>query len=710
MTAEIISSFLEVTATIEFSDVLLSFESTEVMTKPSTSLKTNTLSLEGSLSTFSIPIFPFSSYKSLGPTEQQKSDYMTTEIEVLSTSISFMTLGFTVNSVLINGDTFSTMITSTRNNLTISSASVSDINSKISLQDGSTQSRDLYSASSENVLYTTQMLYTSLFNPALIDIKTSEVQTDPFSDTLPASLTDAQTLNTIYLQSSLNSFMSVVSQDLSVDTLSLTIESSLPHSVLPVGSSTTFQIYSSSHPLPVSQTDSVLVNTSTVSPFTSSFIEQNFSSVDSFSLVQMFSISSFLYTSSLDRSQSVNTPSGQIVSITNLSFISRTVGPFDVSASHVLPSSESSPINSFISSSDIFTFEQTDLYAHKSLTSMVVQLLHLSSDNRDTFPSHMSSYSHLLKLTSTSVFYQPELFPTSSVNQFTQSDSLFEMFTLTRSNPSATQSSYDIQVNDDLSSDSFETIMYVDTSSFRQTRQSLHLSSYSAIQYVNSSTHEHPFKTSIVSTVVQNISASLDTSFTNLEVTSYLSKYSQVTDLSFGTSSVSVKLAKVVRSSTFHELSSLTSLMVLKVSSYTGFSKIINHQVISDMYSTQSSETSYVFSTQPTSPPSQAPELSFIEAQITIVSCSIAAVILVVLVPVMVMKYHGKLLRAKRLNEKYMYSEKDGLSSYGFPQSFIPSNKGKNIPLRYHNSCYSDLSYSPDYYVDFEKNWNNLRC
>ncbi|CAG2195890.1 unnamed protein product [Mytilus edulis] len=263
------SSFLEVTGTVDISNVLPSFESTDFTSKPGTSINANTLSLEDSLPRIS----SLSSIGSLGPTDMLNNEYKTTGIEVDSTLFSLNTLNFTDETTtpgVFNGEIFTSMVTSSRNNLQISSVSVLYITTGISFQIDFTQSRDLQIQTSE-IIQNTQTQFTSLHSSVLLHTQTSNIQTSTISSSLLTRF-DATYNDAFSLQStSLDSFIfSLVSKDKSSTvTFSLSIETFSASPVQKVDTSSNNQLYTSGYSWSVNQTEQVPENTLIVETFTS---------------------------------------------------------------------------------------------------------------------------------------------------------------------------------------------------------------------------------------------------------------------------------------------------------------------------------------------------------------------------------------------------------------------------------------------------------
>lgn len=740
-TSEMESSFLEVTGTVDISNVLPSFESTDFTSKPGTSINANTLSLEDSLPRIS----SLSSIGSLGPIDMLNNEYKTTGIEVDSTLFSLNTLNFTDETTtpgVFNCEIFTSMVTSSRNNLQISSVSVLYITTGISFQIDFTQSRDLQIQTSE-IIQNTQTQFTSLHSSVLLHTQTSNFQTSTISSSLLTRF-DATYNDAFSLQStSLDSFIfSLVSKDKSSTvTFSLSIETFSASPVQKVDTSSNNQLYTSGYSWSVNQTEQVPENTLIVETFTSydntfsSFqitssssevqvlpsdttsLGNDYSSDNLFSPFDEFSISLFLYSSSLNEVQpSIYTSINNTLALFDVSSISLMVHSSYLSDESVVQSSETSLSNSFLSFTGTFTLDRNDQSENKSVTSMVVQSSNLSSSNNEvSFSSHTLSGSQFLPFNGTSSSYQLKLIATSSVNHSSQSDALSE-FLFPRLNTSITsQSSHANKVSNDLSATRMS-FLSIDTLLFRRSSQSLHLSTYNLNPSFDSSITEQQVNTPFVSTEFQFTNTPLFTSLTVFLHTSSLSTLTPATSLPFETISVFGDLAKESMSTTIHSFSPLSSFSNLKISSYTNvtsFSEIISsnsyHLVTSDINTVQPSKTVHIFSSKPTSTTTQAPELSFLEAQIMIVSCSIAFVLLLVFVPLMVMYYLGKLKLSRIRQKPRDNSDNDSSSSVNFPQDFNRdsvydnTDMWKTLPVRYHSRTLSDLPYS----WSFKNNWNS---
>lgn len=275
-----------------------------------------------------------------------------------------------------------------------------------------------------------------------------------------------------------------------------------------------------------------------------------------------------------------------------------------------------------------------------------------------------------------------------------------------------------LQYNDILANESISSKVY----------QSLQLSSFdksvafSSETFNGNSQFPHLFSTSSSNPPERTVTPSVNhftfseptttSPFINLTLT-------EATNLPFGISSLFIKFSSAVRSTTIHDVSLLSPSSSIKFETFKEFSSFfeimstnINNDVYSNINSIPPSDTFYMFSSLPTSRPTQTPELSVGEAQIIILSCSLASVMLVVCVPLMVMYYLRKAQRAKILKENYDKSENINSSSPRYPHVFNRNivndyrNIGKNLPVRFHNRCLSDTPYTCHY----EHNWNRLTC
>lgn len=721
-TAEIESFFAEVTATFDvgISKRQLSFKSTDFMLKSSISLNTNTFSFDDILSTTSYPTSSYSSKELLQATELPNKGCITSEITIDSAILSSKTFTLTnetIASKLIHTDISTTVDTSTASHYQISSASLYDINTGISLQLDFSQSQDL-NIPTNIVIGIIQTRYTSPVSSVLLNTKTSTIQPDPFPSTLTTRF-DVQSLNTPSLQSSLDSIIvSLGNLDQYVDTLTFSIEAYPSSLDLPFDKYSISQIYSYSSFDSWSdiQTKSVLINTSATGQFTdsafifqinsniysltdihslpieSSFVGETYSSVGLFSSFETFSISSFSRPSFSSVSHFVDMTISETLPSLELSSISQTVQSTEILINHVRQSS-------FV---DSFTFGKTDQSLSEYIASMVTKSDPKFTTKKDvSVSSHKLSGSQFLKFSgSSSKLF--ELIATASFNHFTQYDSLSETFTYFRVQQSPTKSSYKTGISRVLSANSFAKSLNF------QSVETLLLSSYSLIKSYDSTLNEHTLYTSLT----HSISTPLDTLIHFSLKTSSESGFAPVTDQRFKPSTVPDNFATPL-----YDLSSLSSSSTLNISLYTDFSSSFSEIVLtktnsntSDINSIRPSETLYVFSSQPTTSSTQTPALSFRDAQIIIVTCSIAVVILVIFVPLMIMYQWRKLQFANILKQKYVIPEKDSLSSGRVPQVFNIEGVNdyphmvKYLPVRYHTRRLSDLPYSGD----FESNWNSL--